>query len=400
MTPLVLSNQTARHLLLDRQGLSDAPRRTMTATAWQDLIERIGFVQMDSISTVERAHHMILFTRGHGYRQAQLAHLAERRRTLFEHWTHDASLIPTRFFPYWRRRFAVERQRIGASRWWRERGPDLLATVETVRRRIATEGSLMARHFEDGRGRSPAGWWDWGPSKAALEYLWLTGEIAVARRDGFQKVYDLTERVIAAEHRAATIEDGAAIDWACRSALSRLGAATAGEIAAFWNLASPAEAKAWCARHHGRDLVTAAVTGADGRTRTAYALAAEIDRFAATPPPPDTLRILSPFDPVIRDRDRLERLFGFDYRFEAFVPAAKRRYGYYVFPILEGDRFIGRIDAKADRASGVLRVAGLWWEPGIRAGKARQARLDGQLGRLARFAGLDGVDGPASASTV
>jgi uncharacterized protein YcaQ len=235
----------------------------------------------------------------------------------------------------------------------------------------------------------------------ALEFLWRTGVLAVARREGFQKVYDLTERVIPDQHRGPAPDPEAVIDWACRSALERLGAARPGEIAGFWDLITIREAEQWCDRLARRgDLRVVHVQGADGKTTSAFAFADIEDRLAAATPAPDVLRVLSPFDPVIRNRQRLERLFGFDYRFEAFVPEAKRRWGYYVFPILEGDRLVGRIDMRAKRDSGDLAVAGLWWEPKVRSSKARQRRLETQLDRIRRFAGVERVIWPDAKSTL
>lgn len=394
-TPLVIANADARRLFLDLHGLSDPPLGRLTVDGCQALIDRIGFVQVDSINTVERAHHMILFARRHGYAQTQLPRLVEKTRGLFEGWTHDASLIPTRFFPYWSRRFADVRARAATSRWWNDAGPDFAKVLDQVRDRVAAEGPLLTRSFEEERERPSGGWWDWTPSKRALEFLWRTGVLAIARREGFQKVYDLTERVIPDAHRATTPDAEEVVDWACRSALERLGMARPGEIAGFWDLITIREAEEWC-DHKARagELCVVHVGGADGKTTAAFAFADIEARLAAAAPAPDTLRVLSPFDPVIRNRQRLERLFGFDYRFEAFVPEPKRRWGYYVFPILEGDRFVGRVDMRARRDSGDLAVANVWWEPKVRSSKARQARLERHLDRIRRFAGVDRVAWP------
>lgn len=398
-TPLIIANADARRLFLDLHGLSDPPLGRLTAEGCQSLVERIGFVQIDSINTVERAHHMILFARRHGYAQTQLPRLVEKTRGLFENWTHDAALIPTRFFPYWARKFADEHKRFTSSRWWAEAGPDFPRVLDQVRDRVAAEGPLLARDFGEERARPSGGWWDWTPSKMALEFLWRTGVLAVARREGFQKVYDLTERVIPEAHRGAVPDPEAVIDWACRSALERLGVGRPGEIAGFWDLIPIREAEQWCDRlTRNGGLCVAHVQGADGKTTAAFAPADIKARLAAAAPAPEVLRLLSPFDPVIRNRQRLERLFGFDYRFEAFVPEAKRRWGYYVFPILEGDRFVGRIDMRARRETGDLAVADLWWEPRIRPSKARLSRLDRQLDRIRRFAGVERIVYPESKS--
>lgn len=393
---LSIPNRQARRLFLHLQGLSARPDRKLTRPGLLGLVERLGFVQVDSINTVERAHHMILFARNQTYRKDDLARMLERDRELFENWTHDASIIPTAFYPYWQQRFARDAGRLRA-RWreWRREGFEEM--LDDILGHVRAGGPAMARHLRRPHDKSAEGWWDWHPSKTALEYLWRTGALAVCRREGFQKVYDLAERVIPAAHRTAAAggegDSRAYVDWFCRGALDRLGIATAGELAAFWDAVTLDEAKAWCRERLGDELVEVTVEPADGsKPRLAFARPDILDRAAAAPEPPGRLRVISPFDPLIRDRARTRRLFGFDYRIEVFVPAARRTYGYYVFPLLEGDRLVGRIDMKCDRRDGVLRVTGLWLEPGVRPTNVRRRALDAELDRLRRFAGADRVD--------
>lgn len=363
----------------------------MTKAGLLQLIDDLGFVQVDSIATVERAHHHILFARNSTYRREHLTALLEKDGALFEHWTHDAAIIPSLFFPYWKHRFARARETL-ADRWrsWHENGFE--GYVDHVLERVRGEGRLMARDFEqdpESGKRPPGGWWNWHPEKTALEYHWRTGALAIAGREGFQKVYDLTERVIPARHFAGEVGPEAFLDWACTAALERLGFATHGEIAAFWGLIRPEEARGWVAANAHR-LEPVLVEGAQGgKPRASHAFKGSAEDFTALPAPPARLRVLSPFDPLLRDRARTERLFGFTYRIEVFVPAPRRVYGYYVFPLLEGDRLIGRIDMKADRKAGTLDVRRLWLEPGVRASTGRLNALDAELARLGRFAGVE-----------
>jgi hypothetical protein len=388
----VLTNSEARRLLLARQGLSGERAKGLAG-----LIHALGYVQLDSIRIVERAHHHILFSRDLTYRPRSLERLYAKERALFEHWTHDASLIPIAFYPHWHHRFDAHRERITANTgWWRERlgGRE---TVDAMRAHVEREGPVRARDIETKEGRSGS-WWGWGKHKAALEFLWFTGELAIARRDGFEKIYDLAERVIPEAHRAKRPSAKETLAWACDSALERLGAATQGEIADFWSLASREDVAAWAARERrAHRLIEIGVSGVDGKVRPALARPGLLEELGALPAPPGRLRLLSPFDPVLRNRQRTERLFGFDYRIEIFTPAAKRRYGYYVFPILEGDRFTGRIDLKADRAMDRLLVQGLWLEPGITLSKSRRARLMTELARQARLADVATIEFPESA---
>ncbi len=382
---------TARRLLLGAQGLLDEPRRKATPEALYDLIARMGFVQIDSINVVARAQHLTLASRLQSYRPALLERLLERERSLFEHWTHDASAIPTVWYPQWQPRFELYRQKVLAHPWWKERvGPDPQAVFDHVRERIVREGPLMTRDFEDER---PAGtdktWWGWKPHKAALEYLWRTGELAIARRVNFHKVYDLAERVLPAAHAAPAPTGAEHVDWACRTALERLGVASAYELAAFWRSVSLEAARAWGEQAAARGEIAAVeVEAEDGSgPRKAWAVADWRERAAALPAAPPRVRLLSPFDPILRDRKRTLRLFNFDYHFEAFVPSPKRQHGYYVLPILEGERLIGRLDPKLHRERGLLEIKGLWWEPGVRESKGRRAALESAVERLARLTG-------------
>jgi len=389
----IIPAATARRLLLGAQGLLDDPRRKATPDVLQDLIERMGFVQIDSINVVDRAHHLTLSSRLQGYRPVLLERLLERQRRLFEHWTHDASAIPSAWYPYWKIRFERYRRKVLEHPWWRERvGPDPERVVDHVRERIAREGPLMTRDFEDERPQgTDKTWWGWKPHKAALEYLWRTGELAIAGRVNFHKVYDLAARVVPEGDAAPRPSDAEHLEWACRSAIERLGMASPDEIAGFWRAVTLEEARAWCAAAAARgEIVPVQIETADGsKPRASWAVPDWESRAAALPSPPPRIRLLSPFDPILRDRKRTLRLFDFDYRFEAFVPGEHRKHGYYVLPILEGERLIGRLDPKVHREEGLLEVKGLWWEPKVKETKGRRAALEAALDRLAKRVGAE-----------
>jgi uncharacterized protein YcaQ len=234
------------------------------------------------------------------------------------------------------------------------------------------------------------------PQKAALDFLWRSGELMVPRREGFQKVYDLTERVLPDHHALPCPDPGEHLEWACSSAAERLWVFTPKELADFWNSIEATDARAWCAAAvtAGR-LVPVEVEDTEGDARPAFALADWQARLGRLPEPPERTRLLCPFDPILRDRTRALRRFGFDYRFEAFVPEPKRQYGYFVLPILEGDRLVGRLDPKLHRDRGLLEIKGLWWEPGIRPTKARKRGLAEALERLAAFVGAEDIQLPS-----
>jgi uncharacterized protein YcaQ len=389
-----LTNRDARRIFLDRHALCEVPAGEAHGPALLELIERLGFVQLDSINTVARAHDLILFARRPRYRPKALKSLYEKDRALFEHWTHDAAVIPMDYYPWWhlRRRRDAEKLK---KQWrnWRRDGFE--SQFQTVLDQIREQGPLCASDVGAGEKRGSGGWWDWHPSKTALEYLWRSGALCVVGRDGFRKRYDLTERVIEDTLHLPPDEpdhERATIDWCCAGALDRLGFATPAELAAFWDHVTLEEAKTWCAAEvsAGR-LITIGIEGADGMTRASLARPEILDDPARAQQPSGRLRVLSPFDPALRDRKRAERLFGFHYRIEIVTPEAKRQYGYYVFPLLEGDRLVGRVDMKAHRDQDVLRVKALWPETGVRWGNGRQRTFESELARITRLAGVFAV---------
>lgn len=378
---------------MDRHALLEPPSGASGGDALLELITRLGFVQIDSINTVARAHDLILFSRRPSYRGKNLTRLYERDRGLFEHWTHDAAMIPMAFYPHWKLRFQRDAEMLKA-RWKSGRRAHFQAQFDSVLAHIRDHGPVCSSDVGPDEKRGSGGWWDWHPSKTALEYLWRSGVLTVVGRDSFRKRYDLTERVIEeglrSEHLCPAPE--ASIDWLCNAALDRLGFATSGEISAFWDTVSSSEAKLWVSGEvaAGR-LIEAGVTCADGSVRRVVARPDLPEQADAVADPSGRMRVLSPFDPALRDRARAERLFGFYYRIEVFVPADKRIFGYYVFPLLEGDRLVGRVDMKAHRDAGELRVTAVWPEPGIRWTKGRAKRFEAELERVARLAGTPRV---------
>lgn len=383
--PLRICNRDARHLLLQALGLAETPTGPLDLIG---MIERLGFVQLDTIRVVARAHDHILWSRNQHYREPMLNRLLGRERAVFEHFTHDASVLPMTMYPLWRRQFERQAARIRRSAWWNAIPNQ--ATLADIRDRIADEGPLSTHAFDTVCEDKTVAWRR-PPHKQALDFMWHAGELSTCHRENFIKFYDLTERVIPAPVLEDRRPDEEQVDWLCRQALHRLVFASEGDIQRFWEAADLAEVKRWseAVRH---TLTPVLVETAAGDWVPLLAPADVEHRLQTLPAPTSRLRILNPFDPLIRDRNRLKRLFDFDYRIEIYVPAAKRRYGYYVFPLLEGDRFVGRIEIRADRSEGTLNVLNLWPEPGVRFGAGRQDRLEAELGRLARFIGLATIE--------
>ncbi|OSP56510.1 hypothetical protein BV911_00670 [Pseudoruegeria sp. SK021] len=379
--PLRISNRAARALWLSQQGLASPPTGPLDLPR---LIDQLGFVQLDSIQVVARAQHHILWSRNQSYREPMLDACLARDRAIFEHFTHDASVLPMSFLPLWRRQFDRKAQHMARAGWIKDL-PDAAARA-VIKARIAAEGPLSTHAF-DTKVSGPRKMWSRPPHKLALDYMWYSGELATCHRVNFNKYYDLAERVFPAHLRDQCLPEQDQIDGLCHAALTRLGMGTLGEIQKFWDAVTPAEVRAW-ANRHGPSLRPVLIESAQGDWTPALAPVDIETRLAALTAPSTRTRILNPFDPAIRDRSRLSRLFGFDYRVEMFVPAAKRLWGYYVFPILEGHRFTGRIEVKADRARSVLTVLNLWPEPGMAWPAARHDRLRAELDRMARFIGV------------
>jgi uncharacterized protein len=393
MTELEVSHKDAALLLLNLQHLAGAKSSLSKLDEVEQLVRDLAYVQVDSIQYVERAHHMILQARGAGYKQTSLHTAIEKRQSLFENWTHDATVLPMEFYPYWKLRFEREKLRVESSSWWADRGENFEAEQEKVLNRIVKEGPLRARDFLDERPDKKGGLWEWDPTKTALEFLWRTGRLVIAGRDGFQKIYDLAENVVPPSLLNHHPSEEEVVDWACRGAMDRLGLATPMELAKFWGFIKRDEAVAWCEERKGKDLISVRINkGKDERPKDVLAwnnLENQLDNLAK---PTSAVRVISPFDPVIRERKRLEFLFDFDYRFEAFVPAPKRIYGYYVFPLLEGEKFIGRADLKADRKNSALQVNGVWLEDKVKLTAKRLASIERAFDRQRKFCGFESLD--------
>ena len=371
-----IGNRDLRRLWLAAHDLTGVPSGPVDVMA---IIRRLGFLQIDTVRNVVRAQDHILWSRNRNYRERMLWPLL-KQRLLFEHFTHDASLIPMEIYPLWQRQFRRLGERAANAAWYRS-GMDG-GEIAALRDRIAAEGPLSTHAFDSTAESREM--WARKPHKKALEQMWYAGVLATAERRNFVKYYDLGERVFPPLPPGAPDEAaaGAAL---CELAMERLWVASPGEIRKFWEALPPAEVAAWA---RDSDLVPVRIESADGRWQEAFALPDIETRLAAVPPLTSQVRIINPFDPAVRDRARLKRIFGFDYTNEMFVPAARRRWGYYVYPLLEGDRFVGRIEAKGDRSSGLLRVTGFWPEAGVRWGQGRMDRLRVELDRFARLAGL------------
>ena len=370
----VISLKQAQNLALSAgTGFHRPAGRGPAAVA--ELVDRIGFVQIDTISVVERAHHHILAARLPRYRNAWLD-----EAPVFEYWAHAAAYLPWRDFRYTLPRKA--RIKANGHDWFRAEK----AEADRVLERIRVDGPLMARHFES--NKQLAGWWDWKPAKRALEYLFMAGELMVVRQ-GFQKVFDLTERVLppGTDVRCPTASEQAV--WYVERALDAWGIVARDEFAYLRKEHHKGVAAALRQREEEGGLVKVAV---EGLPRVDYWLrTSDLEQLDALKGPDRALRILSPFDPFLIHRKRIGRLFGFDFSIECYLPEEKRRFGYFALPLLLGREFVGLLDAKADRQAGTMIVRRLRYDGEPR----KRASFDAALAKaLDGFAAFNGVAPP------
>ena len=378
---LNLSEADVRRLHLRAQGLYGSRRPPAGKRGALAVVERLGQVQIDTISVVERAHHHTIWTRHPGYLPDMLEALQSGDRLVFEYWTHAASVLPMRDF-----RFSIPRmraiERSPRTRTWLSKNRKV---ADEVLSRIREEGPLGSADFEDPRARRGS-WWDWKPAKRALEVLFGAGKLMVAERRKFQRLYDLTERVLPDSVDTREPDASELGRFLVRQSLKTQGVAPPGEIG--WHRGHRAAVESGI-----EDLVASGevlvceVAGLEGEPH--YALAEGLDGRAPRVRPRQEVHILSPFDNAVIQRVRLKRLFGFDFRLECYMPAEKRTHGYFCLPILWGDRFIGRLDAKADRKEKVLVVKALLLERGVKD----HDEVIPQLGeKLRAFAGFNGCE--------
>jgi uncharacterized protein YcaQ len=380
-----LSAAQARRIALAAQGF-DRPRPGAPAGPGdlRRTLARLGLLQIDSVNVLVRAHYLPLFSRLGPYDPGLLDRAAYggRRRTLFEYWGHEASLLPVGLHPLfrWRMARAARGQEMYGrlARWGQRRAVYLQSVLDEVTAR----GPLAASELSSG-GRGRGSWWGWSDGKAALEWLFWAGRLTTARRRVFERVYDLPERVLPPAVLAApTPPEEEAQRALLRLAARALGVATERDLRDYFRL------DVLDARRRLAELVEAGAlrpVTVEGWEQPAY-----LHPDARLPRAVEARAVLAPFDPLVWERARTERLFDFHYRISIYTPAHLRTHGYYVLPFLLGDRLVGRVDLKADRSAGVLRVQAAHAEPGTdRVAVARALREE--LEDMARWLGLPRV---------
>ncbi|MPZ74312.1 MAG: winged helix-turn-helix domain-containing protein [Nitriliruptorales bacterium] len=384
MPPDALSTSQARRIALAAQGFTDrAPSSRVDRRHLRRAIDRTGLLQLDSVNVLARAHYMPPFSRLGGYPVDTLDAMAYGDGDYFEYWGHEASLLPVQLHPLLRWRMArAERGETwgGPASIARER-PDFVAAVLA---QVGRRGPVRVSDLEDGPRVRRGTMWDWSDTKKALEWLFWTGQVAVAGRVNFERRYDLTERVLPAAVLAApTPTEEEAHRELLVFAAQRHGVGAARDLADYLRLPIVD------ARRRLAELVE------DGRLRPVtvqgWKEPAYLHPGAKLPRWVRAQALLSPFDPVVWERSRIWRLFHFHYRIEIYVPAPKRVWGYYVFPFLLGDRLVGRVDLKADRGAGRLLVHGAWREEHADPAATATALAE-ELAALAQWLDLGAVE--------
>jgi len=378
-----LTPKAARRIALGAQGFATRrPAAEIAARHIDRVFDTVGLVQIDSVNVLTRSHYLPFFSRLGGYRRDLLARQAYRRRRYFEYWGHECSYIPVALFPALRWRMEDARAGRGIYKGLVKFATERRDVIDRALREIADNGPLGASELSFA-GKSSGGWWGWSDGKTAMEWLFWAGLVTTATRRNFERLYDLTERVVPTETMAAPVPDREAaqrilLDRAARS----LGVATERDLRDYFRLPAAGTADRIAELVEEGALIPVSVKG---WRHQAY-LAAEARR----PRKVAARALLSPFDSLVWERDRAERLFGFRYRLEIYTPAEKRVHGYYVLPFLMGEDIVARVCLKADRATGLLRVNASHAEDFADRDRIAAALME-ELQAMGDWLGLDAV---------
>lgn len=344
----VFPRRAAAALFLERQHLQRPRARRFSAPALLHFVEDVGGVQIDSINVVDRAHYLTIWSRFGAYDRAKLDRLVYRKRILFEYWAHAACLVPTNHFPWWRRAMLDYHLKSRGWRDWLRKNKKQLVLVEAAIREKGPQGTADFAH----RPGSTTGWWNWKPAAFALDYLWMSGRTLVHSRKSFQKRYDFAEKLMPEALGAAVPDAQAFSRWHIERSLHAMGAATEIDLRSYMTFPKMERGKR-------RKVLDAMVNDGsvreiviEGERAPWFCLTRDLDALAAAGrrrTPARGTTFLAPFDSFLWHRDRVARLFHFDYRIEVYVPAPKRVHGYYVLPVLHDGHLVGRVDVKTHR---------------------------------------------------
>jgi hypothetical protein len=374
MRQRIVPRRAVAALFLHRQHLTRPRAQRLTPARLTRFAEDVGGIQMDSINVLERAHYLTVWSRFGPYDRARLDRLVYRRRLLLEYWAHAACLVPTSMLPWWKRAMLDYRVRhTGWSGWLRTNRKLLASVVDVIRANgPMSHGDLEGRRPPRGQG----GWWNWRPVQHALHYLWMTGAVTIHSRRHFQKRFDLMDRTVPAAWAADAVSAEEFHRWHIERSLHAMGAAPEIDLTHYLTYPRGATvARRAALRAMRADGEVASLEVEDAKTPW-LCLARDLPRLARAarrPTASEGTTLLAPFDSLLWYRERVSRLFGFDYRIEVYTPGHKRVHGYYTLPILHDGQLIGRLDAKTQRAERRLDVRHVHFEPWAARGAARAA---------------------------
>lgn len=386
-----ISNHKMRLLWLKSNQLQN--KKTQKLDVLQ-IIKDLAFVQIDSIQNVTRAHHHIIWSRNKKYKEHMLDDLLEKKSNIFEHFTHDASVIPVEYYPIWKLQYKRLKEKIDKSKYYKnildEQGK------QEILNRVKNEGSLCSTDFEN-KISDDKKMWSKSAQKSTLDYMWYSGTLGTSHRKSFRKYYDLIENIIPSEILEKEYSLKEQVDWLCFQALDRLSVASAKEIKDFWDVLSIKEVNEWLLENK-HNIVEVSWENSEGKYIKAYAIKDIENRIKNLRNTNSDIKIINPFDPAIRDRKRLKAIFSFEYKIEIFVPKAKRVWGYYVYPLLLGNKFIGRIELQANRKTKQMEVINFWLEDGELWDDNKQKKLEEELYSLASFVSVSEIIGLSKTS--
>jgi len=397
MKQVKITSELARRLILHAQLLNGKTKLARGKDGIAQTIDRLGYIQIDTIAVIKRSHHHTLWTRRNDYKEEMLHHLQTIDRRIFEYWGHAMSYMPMSDY-----RFCLPRMRNfhnPTNKWIKNQLENCAPLLDQVLERIRKEGPLSSKDFKKSPENRGASWWNWKPAKVALEFLFWRGDLMVTHRHNFQKIYDLTERVLPGNIDTSMPDKDELGQYLVRRTLAAFGVAQERDILKYMQPDTARDSDFQIANRQviskslndlmeAREVIPVTI---EEESTEYYALSEIIENVSHLKKASSHVYILSPFDNCIIQRARTKRMFGFEYTLECYVPADKRRYGYFVLPILWGDNFVGRLDSKANRKEKIFIIRNLVFESQFDSFDAFLLPFTKKLMALARFNNCDKI---------
>ena len=372
--PIIISQTEARQLAISCQGLYNRYNNSLHA------IHQINYVQIDTLSVTERAHNHVLFTRNPAYNPNELMQLMADK-SIFEYWSHAAAYLPIEVFRY--SLFIKEQYKNGSKHWF----PKDKKVEKYVLERIKIDGPLQSKDFENPKNKD-YGWYEWKPAKISLMNLFMDGSLMIGSRKGFQKVFDIAERVLPASVNTTIPGEKDYCKHLVINTIKAHGLVTLDEIAYLRKEIKPALKQVIIELLQNKEIIS---TSIHGNSNVYYSTNPILNSLNTHEKKVDEIRLLNPFDNLLIQRKRVKELFDFDYQIECYVPEKKRIFGYYTLPVLYGNKFVARFDAKADRKTGIFTINGLWYEKGFKQSERFLSSFNKKLVEFALFCGCNSV---------